>query len=87
LQIERLAVALDEQDLPNLAAMAGRLAASAAKDGVSQIAELAAELEVAATTDPDLIRVVQLTTDLLEMCRATQSSYLARIDEHEEVPV
>ena len=75
--------ALDDQDLPNLAAMAGRLAASAAKDGVTQVAELAAELEASATTDPDLIRVVQLTTDLLELCRSTQSSYLSKPEDIE----
>ena len=84
IQIERLAGALDEQDLPNLAVMAGRLAATAAKEGVTQIAELAAELEQLASVDPDLLQVVGLTTSLLEMCRATQSSYLIRLDDLSE---
>jgi diguanylate cyclase (GGDEF)-like protein/PAS domain S-box-containing protein len=83
LQIERLASALDAQDFPNLSAMAGRLTATATKEGVPQIAELAAELEQAASSEPDLINIVQLTTDLLELCRSTQSSYLSAVTEDE----
>lgn len=76
LQIERLAGALDSKDFPNLAAMANRLSATATQEGVPEIARLAAELETSAESDPDLIRVVQLTTELLQMCRATQTSYI-----------
>jgi diguanylate cyclase (GGDEF)-like protein/PAS domain S-box-containing protein len=76
MQIERLAGALDSQDYSNLSAMAGRLAATATKEGVPEIAELATELESLAADDPDLLKVVELTTDLLELCRATQNSYL-----------
>jgi len=75
-QIERLAGALDSQDFPNLAAMASRLAATATNEGVPEIADLAGQLERSASADPDLLVVVQLTTDLLKMCRSTQSSYL-----------
>jgi diguanylate cyclase (GGDEF)-like protein/PAS domain S-box-containing protein/putative nucleotidyltransferase with HDIG domain len=78
LQIERLAGALDNRDFPNLAAMANRLAATASQEGVTEISQLAAELEACASGDPDLMNVVKLTTDLLELCRSTQSSYLAR---------
>jgi len=81
LQIERLAGALDAQDFANLAAMAGRLSATATHEGVPEIARLSSELEKQASTDPDLLNVVKLTTDLLEMCRSTQSSYLARPSE------
>jgi diguanylate cyclase (GGDEF)-like protein/PAS domain S-box-containing protein len=84
LQIERLASALDAQDYPDLSAMAGRLAATAAKEGVSEIADLAGQLEESAASDPDLLTVVKLTTDLLELCRSTQTSYLAVGDASEE---
>ena len=76
-QIERLAGALDSHDFPNLAAMASRLAATAVNEGVPEIAELAGQLERSASEDPDLMAVVQLTTELLNLCRSTQSSYLA----------
>ena len=76
-QIERLAGALDSQDFPNLSAMAGRLAATAANDGVPEIATLASQLERTAAQDPDLMAIVELTTNLLNLCRSTQSSYLS----------
>ncbi len=87
-QIERLASALDSRDFANLSTMAGRLAATAQKEGVTPIAELATDLEKAAANDPELVEVVKLTTELLEMCRATQSSYLgstSMLNEHEAV--
>ena len=77
MQIERLASALDAQDYRNLSAMAGRLAATASKEGVSPIAERASELAVLAASEPDLMRIVSLTTELLQLCRSTQSSYIA----------
>lgn len=86
-QIERLAGALDSQDFPNLSAMAGRLAATAASEGVGEIAELAAELEKSAAAEPDLISIVQMTTDLLKLCRSTQNSYLAsNLEEEHPAP-
>jgi hypothetical protein len=56
--------------------MAGNLARTADRDGVPQIGELAAQLEQAATADPDLRTIVQLTTELLDLCRLTQRCYL-----------
>ena len=85
LQIEQLAGALDEKDFQNLAAMAGRLSTTASQEGVLEIAQLSNELEACATTDPDLLTVIKMTTDLLELCRSTQSSYLARQLEEETV--
>lgn len=75
-QMEQLATALDEQDFPNLAAMAGRLSATASREGIESIADLAADLQAAASSEPNLINVVALTTELLELCRSTQKSYL-----------
>ena len=66
LQIERLAGALDSQDFSNLSAMAARLSATAHKEGITEIATVAAELEQLTASEPDLIEIVQLTTNLLE---------------------
>jgi putative nucleotidyltransferase with HDIG domain len=76
LQIERLAEALDARDFSNLSAMAGRMAATATLDGVPEIAELAAALQETSTDDADIQEVVRLTSELLELCRATQSAHL-----------
>jgi hypothetical protein len=76
LQIERLAGALDARDLPTLTAMAARLRATAGEHGITLIADLAGQLEQAAAAGSDRIALVQLTFDLLELCRSTYGSYL-----------
>jgi hypothetical protein len=81
MQIERLADALDSKDLASLTAMAGHLSATALKEGVPQIADLAGQLQQLARSQPDLMEMVKLTTELLELCRSTQVSYLAAPDE------
>src|SRR5262245_44743682 len=78
-QIEKLACALDSQDIGSLAAMAGRLTVTAEEDGVLQIAELAQQLEKVAGEERDLIEIVQVTTELLELCRSTQKAYLSNL--------
>jgi hypothetical protein len=85
LEIERLACALDAQDIFGLAALAGRLKTTATKYGVPQIAELAEQLQQSATDEPDLIHLVQLTNDLLNLCRSTQNAYLKSADEPEVI--
>jgi hypothetical protein len=81
MQIERLADALDSKDLASLTAMAGHLSATARKEGVPQIADLAGQLEQLARTQPDLMEMVKLTMELLQLCRSTQVSYLAAPEE------
>jgi hypothetical protein len=76
LQIERLTLALDQRDFATLAKMAGNLTSTAEQDGVPQIAALASQLEQASAQDPDLMNIVQLTTELLDLCRQTQRCYL-----------
>lgn len=76
MEIERLAAALDEQDLFGLSVLAGRLEATATKEGILPIAEAAAQLVAATADDPDLREILQLTTELLELCRMTQRAYL-----------
>ncbi len=77
LQIENLAFAMDRQDAPGLAAQAESLKRTAQKDGVSEIAQLAEELERAALNDCEEVQLVQLTNELLDLCRATQTAYLS----------
>ncbi|HEV3256884.1 MAG TPA: diguanylate cyclase [Gemmataceae bacterium] len=80
IQIEKLAGALDAQDFPTLTLMAGRLRAMAGEYGITQIAAVAAELEKAALANHDRAELVQLTIDLLELCRSTYRSYLPSLE-------
>ena len=79
LEIERLACALDERDLSMLSAMASRIAAVAAKDGLPQIAEVATTLEKTASNQADLEGVLKLTNELLELCRSPQTLDATRL--------
>ncbi len=83
MEIERLACALDDQDIFGLGALAGRLKTTAIKHGVPQIADVAARLEESATSDADLINLVKLTNELMNLCRSTQGAYLKNSDEPE----
>ena len=76
LEIERLATALDQRDIFGMSTLASRLKATATQHCVPQIADVAQQLEEAATDDPDLIQLVQLTGELLDLCRMTQNAYL-----------
>lgn len=76
LQIERLSSALDDRDLNGLKIMANRLNTVATKQGVSEIAERAAQLEQSVTDDLALMEIVGSANELLDLCRCTQKSYL-----------
>jgi hypothetical protein len=76
LQIDRLTMALEMHDFGGMSLVAGHLAATAAREGVSDIAKLAKDLELAATENPELIAIVQLTSQLLGQCQAAQRSCL-----------
>ena len=54
--------------------MAGRLRESAAHRGAPEIAAKAIELEQAASRDDDVLGILQRACELIEYCRATQSS-------------
>jgi hypothetical protein len=79
LELERLANAVDREDFASLKAMAGRLAASAAKAGAPEISAKAMELENAVSDNDDHLGVLRLANDLLTICRATQASYLTPV--------
>ena len=75
-EMERLAEAVDQQDVAGLRVMAGRLSESAARSGAPEIAAKAMELEQAAKGQGDVLGIIQRACELIEYCRATQSSYL-----------
>ena len=83
-EIERVATALDNRDISGLSTLAGRLKQTAAKGDFPQLSELAAELEKAAGDDAEMTLLIQLTHDLLDLCRSTQKVFLA--DCHEVRP-
>jgi diguanylate cyclase (GGDEF)-like protein/putative nucleotidyltransferase with HDIG domain len=84
LQIEKLAEALDSKDPQKLTAMASRLRETAAEQQIGSIAEAAARLESAVASKCDWLQALELTGDLLELCRSTQSRYLDTLHLAEE---
>ena len=75
-EIERLAESIDQQDVEGVRVMAGRLSESAANNGAPEIAAKAIELEQAASSDDDVLEILQRACELIEYCRATQSSFI-----------
>ena len=73
---ERLAESIDQQDVEGVRVMAGRLSESAANNGAPEIAAKAIELEQAASSDDDVLEILQRACELIEYCRATQSSFI-----------
>ncbi|MCA8990279.1 MAG: hypothetical protein KDA78_21705, partial [Planctomycetaceae bacterium] len=76
LELERLAQAVDNQDLVGLKAMANHLAANAQKNGVPEIAAKAMELETAVNQNSDLLGILRSASELLDFCRASQLAVL-----------
>jgi dihydroneopterin aldolase len=75
-QIEKLAMAADVHDLSSLMSMASRLRTMAQESGIVTIAEAAAKLEQSAAANSNQVHLMELTIDLLEMCRQTQRALL-----------
>ncbi|MGE0607852.1 MAG: diguanylate cyclase [Pirellulales bacterium] len=75
-QIERLAEALDSRDMGSIATLAGRLRQAADMLQASDIAAVAGELHEAARQESDVKELVQLTVELLDLCRSAQRAYL-----------
>ena len=69
-QIERLGHALDARDITLLRAMAGRLVATAGREGLGDVARAAAELERSAASNLDVLDVVTRVNELMELCRS-----------------
>jgi len=83
-QIEKLALAADVQDLPSLVLMASQLRTMAQDSGIVPIAEAAAKLEQSAAANTSEMDLMELTIDLLEMCRQTQRALLPAIPRSEK---
>ena len=79
LEVERLACALEVQDITTLSAMSDRLVVMANKLGLPKVAEIASELNEAAHVERDLTQMLSSTTELLELCRSAQGEYLEKL--------
>jgi diguanylate cyclase (GGDEF)-like protein len=75
-ELESLADAIDQQDLPSLHLFAGRIANVAQIHGIPEISAKALELELATAHESDLLGTLHSAGELLACCRATQSAYL-----------
>jgi diguanylate cyclase (GGDEF)-like protein/putative nucleotidyltransferase with HDIG domain len=69
-QAEQLAMALEAQDLALVRAMAGRMAATANRDGLGDVVRAAAELEHSVATHPDLDGLIRQVNELVGLCRS-----------------
>ena len=76
LQLERLATALDDHDLDALQLMAERIHDTAAREGVNEIAETAAQLERYVKTNCDPIEILHRANELMHQCRAARGNML-----------
>ena len=72
-RMERLAHLLDTQDLQGLSVLAKHLHQTAQQHQIPDLANIAVELEQAARAESDLQTIADLTNELLDLCRATQS--------------
>ena len=75
-QIEELARALDEQDLPAIEALSGRLSSSAACSAAKEVEQLAGQIHDSAASGDDVSKLFALTMELVDLCRAAQRSQL-----------
>ncbi|MCP4710485.1 MAG: diguanylate cyclase [Planctomycetes bacterium] len=80
LEIERIACALEFQDLSLIGAIVENLVANANKLGLNEIAESADNLKQSTTKEHDYLYLIEQTNDLLELCRSHQQSCLSDSD-------
>jgi diguanylate cyclase (GGDEF)-like protein/PAS domain S-box-containing protein len=69
-QAERLAMALEAQDLSLLRAMAGRMAATAGRDGLADVGRAASELEQSVGEHPHILDIVRQVNELMGLCKS-----------------
>jgi len=70
--LDRLAAALQSNDVPLMGTISLQLATTALRHGDAKTAQLAAELQLATHEDPpELVRIIKLTTNLLEICQSS----------------
>ena len=85
IQAERIAIALETRDFATLATMAGQLVATTREECWQPVTSIAAKLHEAAANDPDMMTLVSLTTELMQICNASQESCFDQTT-HVEVP-
>jgi diguanylate cyclase (GGDEF)-like protein/PAS domain S-box-containing protein len=76
LQTERLALAIDDQDIRTVKALSSHLEATAAKHGVEDIRVVAASLVQQTEKDPDLQRMVQQLHEIIDLSLEAQKQAL-----------
>ena len=72
IQAERIAIALEGRDFASLSTMAGQLVATTREECWAPVTSLAARLAEAAKDEPDMFELVRLTTELMQICNASQ---------------
>ena len=85
IQAERIAIALESRDFASLSAMASQLVATTREECWAPVTSLAARLSEAAKNDPDMFELVKLTTELMQICNASQESCFDEV-RHAAVP-
>ncbi|MCC9656618.1 diguanylate cyclase [Rhodopirellula halodulae] len=85
-QIERIAEAMDAQNLEELRALARDLSEIADESYLTPIVDSAKQIEEAASPNEDIewLTLLRQTQTLLDLCRATQNAHLIETDEQEE---
>ncbi len=73
---EKLAYALDKHRGADLALLAGRLKITAAEKDLPHIRAAAERLETAVIHDADLVKLAEITQELLDLCRNVQRAYI-----------
>ncbi len=83
-QVERLAKAVTEQDIPELKSLASDLGAIARSSNIEDIAEAAEKIEIEAGSEElQWLSLFRDTHELMDLCRATQSDFLRKTLESE----
>lgn len=87
-QTERLAKALDNHDMQDLMTLAQSINVTATWCGELELAQAAVELHAAVESECDLSHIVDLTTKMMSLCRATQAAFLnSSVNTEQEEPV
>lgn len=80
LDIERLATALDAQDMAQLSEMAKHLSMIATQLDLSEIATMASQIKNECDSDYDLEEVLTRTRELLELCHSANQDMARRVE-------
>ncbi|MBW2370830.1 MAG: HD domain-containing protein, partial [Deltaproteobacteria bacterium] len=72
-EVERLLCAVNTQEIATLASVIDRLGTKAAKHGLTQIVDVTTRLEKATEKDCDMIKIMQLTSELMKVCGSKEA--------------